>query len=118
MKASNQQAYINPIDEQRESALQHYEDLAMQGHHWSSFVVAAIKAYNPQALEHLQPEQEKEDIKELNAVKDLDGLINTLLHHESNGRVIGMLTRIQQSFWLTVEAINKIPKAQPQRSNL
>lgn len=38
---------INPIEDQREEALKHYEEASLAIHHWSSFVVAAIRAYNP-----------------------------------------------------------------------
>jgi uncharacterized small protein (DUF1192 family) len=34
-----------PFEEQRKEALQHYEYIATKAHYWSSFVVAAIKAY-------------------------------------------------------------------------
>lgn len=48
MKSKEEQACINPIEEQRASALKHYEEASAAIHHWSSFVDAAIKAYNPQ----------------------------------------------------------------------
>ena len=43
--------YKNPIEEQRKEALKHYEEVSSQCHHWSSFVEAAIKAYNPPVSE-------------------------------------------------------------------
>ena len=42
-----EQAAINPIESQREEALKHYQEVSSAAHHWSSFVEAAIKAYNP-----------------------------------------------------------------------
>jgi hypothetical protein len=43
------QAYNNPIESQREEALKHYQEVSSKAHHWSGFVEAAIKAYNPTA---------------------------------------------------------------------
>jgi len=37
-----------PFEEQREAALKHYQEVSSVACHWSSFVEAAIKAYNPE----------------------------------------------------------------------
>ncbi len=36
------------VEEQRKQALKHYDEISTKSHHWSSFVVNAIKAYNPE----------------------------------------------------------------------
>jgi hypothetical protein len=43
----NTDTYQNPIEAQREAALRHYDEVSSLACHWSSFVEAAIKAYNP-----------------------------------------------------------------------
>jgi len=45
-----EQTYANPIEDQRREALDHYREASKQAHYWSSFVEAAIKAYNPESL--------------------------------------------------------------------
>jgi len=42
---------VNPIGEQRKSALKHYHEVSGAANHWSGFVEAAIKAYNPPTTE-------------------------------------------------------------------
>lgn len=42
-----EQACINPIEEQRKQALKHYEEASAAICHWSSFVENAIKSYSP-----------------------------------------------------------------------
>lgn len=44
---NEEQACENPIEDQRAAALKHYEEVSSQACHWSGFVEAAIKAYNP-----------------------------------------------------------------------
>jgi hypothetical protein len=46
MQNENQTA-LNPIEDQRAAALKHYQEASAAIHHWSGFVEAAIKAYNP-----------------------------------------------------------------------
>lgn len=58
----NTDTTINPIEEQRAEALRHYEEVSSQCCHWSSFVEAAIKAYNPSVSE---PVKERIDISQL-----------------------------------------------------
>lgn len=43
----NSQACINPIEDQRKSALEHYRQISSETCNWSGFVEAAIIAYNP-----------------------------------------------------------------------
>lgn len=50
MTTNNSVGKENPIEEQRKSALEHYNDLATRCSHWSGFVEAAIKAYNPKPI--------------------------------------------------------------------
>lgn len=47
---TNNNLAINPIESQREEALRHYQRASEAIHHWSGFVEAAIKAYNPTPL--------------------------------------------------------------------
>lgn len=42
-----EESKITPLEEQRREALEHYNKASVAVHHWSSFVEAAIKAYNP-----------------------------------------------------------------------
>lgn len=48
---------INPIEEQRKEALRHYEEVSSAALHWSGFVEAAIKAYNPEQSKVQAPER-------------------------------------------------------------
>ncbi len=38
---------INPLEDQRKSALEHYKDISSRCHHWSGFVERAIKEWQP-----------------------------------------------------------------------
>ena len=46
---SQEKTLKNPLEDQRRSALEHYEQASKAVHHWSSFVESAIKAYNPES---------------------------------------------------------------------
>lgn len=54
---------VNPLEEQRKEALKHYEEVSSAAHHWSSFIVNAIKAYNPPVSE---PVKERKQIEVTN----------------------------------------------------
>jgi hypothetical protein len=42
-----EQTYKPTVEMLREDALQHYDKLATENHHWNSFVVKAIESYTP-----------------------------------------------------------------------
>ena len=46
---SQEKTLKNPLEDQRRSALEHYEQASKAVHHWSSFVESAIKAYSPES---------------------------------------------------------------------
>lgn len=61
---------INPIEDQRKRALEHYDEISHKAHHWSSFVHHAILAYNPQPSEQKPTEKDvskgaEDEIKEI-----------------------------------------------------
>ena len=44
----SEQPVKTPLEDLRNSALEHYREASTAIHHWSGFVEAAIKAYNPE----------------------------------------------------------------------
>ena len=50
MKTEDKTPMESSIEDQKKQALEHYEELSKEGHHWNSFVVKAIKEYIYQML--------------------------------------------------------------------
>ena len=51
-----------PLEDLRQQALKHYEDVSTTSNHWSGFIVKAIKAYDPKRdaeVERLRKENEE-----------------------------------------------------------
>lgn len=76
MNTDNRVEYTEktPLEDLRQSALKHYEEASSAIHHWSSFVEAAIKAYNPEWQKQqplgLRDEEIKQEFKELSIYLD------------------------------------------------
>lgn len=48
----------NPLSNQIEDALKHYDDIASKAHHWMSIIPQALKSYNPEKDQQIKDQQE------------------------------------------------------------
>mgnify|MGYP003564138347 CR=1 FL=1 len=81
---SQEKTLKNPLEDQRRSALEHYEQASKAVHHWSSFVESAIKAYSPESC---PPPVSAEvvshaDVKQLDGIKAIEYNGGTYLHRD------------------------------------
>ena len=58
MKTEDKTPMESSIEDQKKQALEHYEELSKEGHHWNSFVVKAIKEYIPDAEQIIKEQEE------------------------------------------------------------
>ena len=80
-----------PLEDLRQQALKHYEDVSTTSNHWSGFIVKAIKAYDPKRdaeVERLRKENDslgfhnnKKTIKLAALKKQVEDLANFIMNN-------------------------------------
>lgn len=58
----------NPLSNQIQDALNHYDEVASKANHWMSIIPQALKSYNPEKDQQIKDQQE--------LIELADGLIN------------------------------------------
>lgn len=85
---------INPFEDQRRGALEHYLEVSSKAHHWSSFVERAIREYTP-------------DLSLLEFAKWLDNDRNNHGPHWKDLKIWGKENACQTMLSLFIEQKNK-----------